>query len=73
MQATVISLRSFSTLSGCITHSASAADTLLAEQGFIVSYETIREWCLRFGGVFARSLRADKTTMGIDSVSVPAT
>ena len=33
------------------------AEGLLAERGVIVSYETIRQWCLKFGGVFARSLR----------------
>ncbi len=32
-------------------------EDLLAERGVIVSYESIRQWCLKFGGVFARSLR----------------
>ena len=32
-------------------------EDLLAERGVIVSYETIRQWCLKFGTVFAGSLR----------------
>ncbi len=40
----------------------------------IVSYETIRQWCLKFGGVFARSLRRRQGRLGdtwfIDEVFV---
>ncbi len=32
-------------------------EDLLADRGVIVSYETVRQWCLKFGGVFARGLR----------------
>ena len=30
---------------------------LLAERGITVSHETIRQWCLKFGSSYARSLR----------------
>jgi putative transposase len=30
---------------------------LLAERGITVSHETIRQWCLKFGRLYARSLR----------------
>ena len=32
-------------------------ELLLAERGIVVSHETIRRWCARFGGVFAERLR----------------
>jgi putative transposase len=32
-------------------------EDLLAERGVIVSYETIRQWCLKFGQLFAKGLR----------------
>jgi len=32
-------------------------EELLAEQGVTVSYETIREWCAKFGPAFAAGLR----------------
>ncbi len=32
-------------------------EELLAERGIIVSYETIRQWCHKFGPSFAKSLR----------------
>ncbi|NHN89966.1 IS6 family transposase [Acetobacter sp. LMG 1627] len=32
-------------------------EEMLLERGIIVSYETIRLWCLKFGARFARSLR----------------
>jgi putative transposase len=30
-------------------------EDLLAERGIIVTHETIRQWCLRFGQEFANS------------------
>ncbi len=32
-------------------------EDLLAERGVIVSYETVRQWCYKFGQSFARSVR----------------
>ena len=32
-------------------------EELLAERGVIVSYETVRQWCLKFGQAFAKKLR----------------
>ncbi|MDJ0888674.1 MAG: IS6 family transposase [Desulfobacterales bacterium] len=32
-------------------------EELLAERGVLVSYETIRQWCYKFGPSFAKSLR----------------
>ncbi len=39
-------------------------EDLLAERGVIVSYESIRQWCLKFGEVFARSLRRRQGRLG---------
>ncbi len=39
-------------------------EDLLAERGVIVSYETIRQWCLKFGKVFARTLRRWQGRLG---------
>ena len=33
---------------------------LLAERGVVVSYETIRSWCRRFGPQFAARIRRDR-------------
>ncbi len=32
-------------------------EEMLAERGVIVSYEAVRQWCLKFGQTFARKLR----------------
>ena len=32
-------------------------EDLMAERGIIVSYETIRFWCLKFGPEYARTIR----------------
>jgi len=32
-------------------------EEILAERGVIVSYETIRQWCARFGPLYANKLR----------------
>ena len=36
-------------------------EELLAQRGIEVSYETIRCWTLKFGGMFARNLRRSRT------------
>ena len=40
------------------------AEDLLAQRGVTVTYETIRQWCQRFGPVFARQLRRRRGRMG---------
>ncbi|MGK0168587.1 MAG: putative transposase [Gammaproteobacteria bacterium] len=35
---------------------------LLAQRGIIVSYETVRRWCLMFGAKYARRLRRQRPT-----------
>src|ERR1700694_3807104 len=37
---------------------------LLAERGVIVSHETIRQWCTRFGAAFAGGLRRRRARAG---------
>ncbi len=37
---------------------------LLAERGVIVSHETIRQWCTKFGAAFARGLRRRRARPG---------
>ena len=32
-------------------------EELLAERGVVVTYETIRQWCQRFGPLYAQKLR----------------
>jgi putative transposase len=32
-------------------------EELLTQRGIIVSYETVRQWCLKFGQIFANELR----------------
>jgi putative transposase len=53
--------------SGCITSSASvcgSVELLLAERGIVVSYESVRRWCKKFGQSFARSLRRRRPRPG---------
>jgi transposase-like protein len=33
-------------------------EDMMAERGVVVSYETIREWCLKFGATYAKRVRA---------------
>ena len=40
------------------------AEDLLAQRGVTVTYETIRQWCQRFGPVYARRLRRRHGRMG---------
>jgi putative transposase len=39
-------------------------EELLAQRGIIVSYETVRRWCLKFGPEYARRLRRQRPTQG---------
>src|SRR5512144_1656013 len=39
-------------------------DELLAARGILVTYETIRQWCLKFGQVFANELRRRQPRRG---------
>jgi putative transposase len=39
-------------------------EELLAERGVVVTYETIRQWCQKFGPHFARKLRRRQGQLG---------
>ncbi len=39
-------------------------EDLLAERGIIVSYETIRSWCNKFGPAYARSIKKRRGSPG---------
>ncbi len=39
-------------------------EDLLAERGIIVSYETVRQWCLKFGPEYAKKLRKRQGRLG---------
>jgi len=39
-------------------------EDLLAERGIIVSYETIRQWCEKFGTGYARKLKRREGRLG---------
>ena len=39
-------------------------EDLLAERGIIVSYETIRQWCEKFGPGYARKLKRREGRLG---------
>jgi transposase-like protein len=41
----------------CFTLSYRGIEVLLAEPGVQVSYESIRQWCRKFGPIFAAGLR----------------
>jgi putative transposase len=59
--------RSSATPSGCITvFSLSLRDVelILAERGVVVTHESIRHWCRKFGADFARRLRRRRPKPG---------
>ena len=39
-------------------------EDLLAKRGVLVTYETIRQWCLKFGPEYARSLKRRQGRLG---------
>jgi putative transposase len=39
-------------------------EEMLAKRGVIVSYETIRQWCLKFGPEYARKLKRRQGRLG---------
>jgi putative transposase len=41
-----------------------AVEELLAARGIVVSYETIRQWCLKFGQLYANQLRRRRAQTG---------
>ena len=45
------------------------AEDLLAQRGVTVTYETIRQWCQRFGPVYARRLRRRRGRLGDTCIS----
>ena len=49
-------------------------EDLLAERGIIVSYESIRQWCGKFGPTYARALKKRQGRLGdtwyLDEMSI---
>lgn len=39
-------------------------EELLAQRGIVVSYETVRQWCLKFGQTYANELRRRRPKTG---------
>ena len=39
-------------------------ELLMAERGIVVSYESIRQWCLKFGDAYAQKLRKKRGQPG---------
>ena len=39
-------------------------EELLAARGIVVSYETVRQWCLKFGQLYAKQLRQQRAATG---------
>ena len=39
-------------------------EELLAQRGIVVSYETVRQWCLTFGQSYANELRHRRSRCG---------
>jgi putative transposase len=35
-------------------------ELMIAERGLVLTYETIRNWCLKFGTLYAKKLKAKK-------------
>ena len=48
----------------CFSLSLSEVELILAARGILVSYETIREWSLRFGRAYANSLKRRRPRPG---------
>src|SRR5215469_2191360 len=48
----------------CFSLSLRDVELILAARGIVVSYESIREWGLRFGGIFAKMLRQRRPQPG---------
>jgi putative transposase len=57
----------------CFSLSLRDVELILAARGIVVSYETIREWSLRFGRTYANSLKRRRLQPGdkwfLDGVS----
>ena len=57
----------------CFSLSLREVETILAQRGIVVSYESIRAWGLRFGRAFANSLKRRRPRPGdkwhLDGVS----
>jgi putative transposase len=59
--------KSLATPSGCIFAFRSVArdvEELLAQRGIVVTYETVRQWCLKFGQTSANELRRRRPRCG---------
>src|SRR6185503_12505632 len=59
--------RSSPTACGCITGfplSFREVEELMLQRGVVVSYETIRQWCAKFGQVYANRLRRRRARPG---------
>ena len=39
-------------------------EELLAQRGIVITYETIRQWCLKFGQTYANELRRRRPRCG---------
>jgi transposase-like protein len=66
-KATAIRLKSSATRFGCISASPSVFGTveeLLAQRGIIVTYETVCQWCLKFGQTYANELHRRRPRCG---------
>jgi putative transposase len=48
----------------CFSLSLREVELILAARGIIVSYETIREWSLRFGRTYAKTLKRRRPKPG---------
>jgi putative transposase len=48
----------------CFRLSLRDVELILAARGIVVSYESIREWSLRFGRIFANALKRRRPQLG---------
>ena len=39
-------------------------EEMMAERGVTVSYESVREWCLKFGGTYTKRIRSRRGRLG---------
>jgi len=60
----------------CFSLSLREVETILAQRGILVSYESIRAWGLRFGRAFANTLKRRRPRPGdkwhLDEVLIPS-
>ena len=46
-------------------------EEMMAKRGVVLTYETVREWCLKFGGIYAKRMRSRSSRFASLSSQTP--